>query len=271
MSEPWLHGIFVVGIAGSVFFSAYAGMDSFRRFMVRVFYLIRPIRPPQNLSHSGRVSDVDTLSWGTWRLATALIGFATLVTLLWDSGYRPLAVVGLAAGFIPSFVRSQLLENERWHVRLHVRDFISELRLALAFNVTVSQALQHFADRSQTTDDLFVQRVRHHVRNLLPMHGPLAVLSALRDEYGFVEELDELTRMVKAAQRGGMSIADALLQSADSISQNIVTSAELAIEETPTRLILPMLLTLFPTILVLVILPMLDLTMNALTGVRGAR
>ncbi len=64
-----------------------------------------------------------------------------------------------------------------------------------------------------------------------------------------------------------MSLAEALSESADSIAQNILASAELSIEEMPTRLILPMLFALFPTIMVLALIPAVSLLMTSLSGV----
>ncbi len=92
------------------------------------------------------------------------------------------------------------------------------------------------------------------------------MLEALAEEFES-EDLRKLLVLLRAALRGGMSLAEALAESADSIAQNILASAELSIEEMPTRLILPMLFALFPTIMILALIPAVSLLVTSLSGV----
>ena len=165
-------------------------------------------------------------------------------------------------------MRRQMKDDARWRLRLEVRDFVAELRLALALNVTVSQALEHIADRPEQVTTPFIERVRHHVGRTLRMDGPEKMLEALAEDFES-EDLRKLLVLVRAALRGGMSLAEALAQSADSIAQSIVASAEMSIEEMPTKLILPMLFALFPTIMLLALIPAVSLLVTSLSGVPG--
>ena len=147
-----------------------------------------------------------------------------------------------------------------------MRDFVAELRLALALNVTVSQALEHIGNGSQNKGTAFAERVRDHVESILRIEGPEKTLEALAEEFES-EDLRKLLVLVRAALRGGMSLAEALSQSADSIAQSIVASAELSIEEMPTRLILPILFALFPTIMLIALFPAVSLLVSSISGV----
>ncbi len=269
MSETVVHALLVSSTFSAVFFGLHALLAAAGEILARVLYLRTPTwkRFMQQKEAVSRPRDaVDQLPWETWRILAGISGGVALFFALWSTDYVYMAVFGMAAAYIPSFVRRQMKENARWRLRLEVRDFVAELRLALALNVTVSQALEHLALRQGITHTPFGERIRHHVERTLRMEGPEKMLEALSEEFES-EDLRKLLVLLRAALRGGMSLAEALSESADSIAQNILASAELSIEEMPTRLILPMLFALFPTIMVLALIPAVSLLMTSLSGV----
>ncbi len=269
MSENLVHTLLVSSAFSAAFFALYALLGAGGEVVARVLYLRTPAWKrflQKKDEQSGPRDAVDELPWETWRLIGGVSGVVALLFALWGTDYAYLAVFGIAAAYVPSFVRRQMKENARWRLRLEVRDFVAELRLALALNVTVSQALEHLAQRSRETRTPFAERVSHHVERTLRMEGPEKMLEALAEEFES-EDLRKLLVLLRAALRGGMSLAEALSESADSIAQNILASAELSIEEMPTRLILPMLFALFPTIMVLALIPAVSLLVTSLSGV----
>ena len=271
MAEIVIHTILLGSAFSATFFGLYATLNTAGQVVQRVVLLRAPTwkRLYQNQKEQvdPRPKDaVDQLPWEAWRLVAGMIGVVALLLVLWGTEYVYGSVFGLAAAYIPSFIRAQMKENARWRLRLEVRDFVAELRLALALNVTVSQALEHIADRPQKVTTPFIERVRHHVERTLRMEGPERMIEALAEDFRS-EDLRKLLVLVRAALRGGMSLAEALAQSADSIAQNIVASAELSIEEMPTKLILPMLFALFPTIMLLALIPAVSLLVTSLSGV----
>ena len=271
MSEMVVHVLFFGSAFSAAFFGASAILTASSQVIQRVVVLRTPAWKrfaPKKESASRPQDSVDQLPWETWRLIAGVSGVIALLFVLWGTEYVYGAVFGLGAAYIPSFARRQMKENARWRLRLEVRDFVAELRLALALNVTVSQALEHIADRSQEATTPFIERVRHHVERTLRIEGPEKMLEALAGDFQS-EDLRKLLVLVRAALRGGMSLAEALAQSADSISQNIVASAELSIEEMPTKLILPMLFALFPTIMLLTLIPAVSMLITSLSGVPG--
>jgi tight adherence protein C len=271
MSEIIVHFLLLASAFCAAFFGTFAVLNTGGTIVQRIvilrtpawrrFYQKKEIDP-------GPRDAVDELPWETWRVVAGILGVVALLSVLWGTEYAYGSFFGLAAAYVPSFVRRQMKENARWRLRLEVRDFVAELRLALALNVTVSQALEHIADRPQEAVTPFIERVRHHVERTLRMDGPEQMLAALAEEFQS-EDLRKLLVLVRAALRGGMSLAEALGQSADSIAQSIVASAELSIEEMPTRLILPMLFALFPTIMLLALIPAVSLLVTSLSGVPG--
>jgi len=271
MAEIVIHTILLGSAFSAAFFGLYATLNMAGQVIQRVVLLRAPTwkRLYQKKQVDPRPKDaVDQLPWEPWRLVAGMIGVVALLLVLWGTEYVYGSVFGLAAAYIPSFIRAQVKENARWRLRLEVRDFVAELRLALALNVTVSQALEHIADRPHQVATPFIERVRHHVERTLRMEGPERMIEALAEDF-HSEDLRKLLVLVRAALRGGMSLAEALAQSADSISQSIVASAELSIEEMPTKLILPMLFALFPTIMLLALIPAVSLLVTSLSGVPG--
>jgi len=269
MAEIVIHTILLGSAFSATFFGLYATLNTVGQVIQRVILLRTPAWKrfyQKKQVDTGPKDAVDQLPWETWRLVAGTIGVVALLLVLWDTEYVYGSVFGLAAAYIPSFVRAQMKETARWRLRLEVRDFVAELRLALALNVTVSQALEHIANRPHQVTTPFIARVRHHVERTLRMEGPERMLGALAEDFQS-EDLRKLLVLVRAALRGGMSLAEALAQSADSIAQNIVASAELSIEEMPTRLLIPMLFALVPTILILALLPAISLLITALSGV----
>ncbi len=271
MSEVIVHALLLGSATCAAFFGMYSVFNTTGQVIRRVILLRTPawIRfyRKKEIDH-GPKDTVDQLPWDTWRLIAGISGVMALLFVLWGTDYVYGSVFGLAAAYIPSFVRHQMKESARWRLRLEVRDFVAELRLALALNVTISQALEHFADRTEKENTTFGERVRHHVERTLRIEGPEKMLEALAEDFQS-EDLRKLLVLVRAALRGGMSLAEALGQSADSIAQNIVASAELSIEEMPTQLIQPMLFALFPTIMVLALIPAVSLLISSLSGVPG--
>lgn len=271
LGELALHILFIGSFASAAFCGTCAALNTLAQISARVAWLRTPSwrRYAQRATPDpGPRHAVDRIPWDQWRLAAAGLGGAVLLAALWGTEYVYLSVFGLAAVFLPSMVRSQMLENAHWRLRLEVRDFVSELRLALALNVTVSQALEHLASRTLDAPTPFVERVRHHAERTLRMEGPEAMLQMLADEFDSAD-LRKMLTLLRAALRGGMPLTAALTQSAESIAQGIRAGAELSIEEAPTKLILPMLLTLFPTILALTLIPAVSLLLTSLSGTPG--
>lgn len=268
MSELFLHAIYILSFSISGFLLTFVLLQSAAQIGGRLVLLRTPLwrRVAQSTDQASVPRDpVQQIPWEQWRLVSGVIGVAVLLVILWDSEYVFMAIFGLAAAFVPSVIKSQMVQQAQWRLRLEIRDLVSELRLARALNVTVSQALEYLTLRPRERPSYFIERVRHHAERTLRLYGPEQMLQALADEFDS-PDLRRLLTLLRAAMRGGMSLGDALAHSSESIAQSIRADAELSIEEAPTRLILPMLFALFPTIMTIAMLPAVSLLLTALTG-----
>ncbi len=191
-----------------------------------------------------------------WRgagLLAAVAGMAVLYLLFAEMGTPYLALLGGAAALVPQMVKRTQRRAHQWRYLREIRDFITSLRLAVSLGETISQALLGIAEQQGET--LFHERLRHHVRTKLATSTPEKVLEALARDFRS-PEIATLLRQISAARAGGLSYGEALRGSAERVEQEMVQAAEYAIEEAPTRLVLPMLVGLFPTIVVLVLYPL---------------
>lgn len=202
-----------------------------------------------------------------WRgagLLAAVAGMAVLYLLFAEMGTPYLALLGGAAALVPQMVKRTQRRAHQWRYLREIRDFITSLRLAVSLGETISQALLGIAEQEGET--LFHERLRHHVRTKLATSTPEKVLDALARDFRS-PEIAALLRQITAARAGGLSYGEALRGSAERVEQEMVQAAEYAIEEAPTRLVLPMLVGLFPTIVVLVVYP---LAMALIAGISTA-
>jgi len=155
MTEIIVHSLLLGSAFSAAFFGLYGALNTTGQIVQRVVLLRTPAWKrfyQKKKIDTGPKDTVDQLPWETWRLVAGIFGVVALLLVLWGTEYVYGSVFGLAATYIPSFVRRQMKDNARWHLRLEVRDFVAELRLALALNVTVSQALEHIAARPQQVD-----------------------------------------------------------------------------------------------------------------------
>ena len=191
--------------------------------------------------------------WRAAGLLAGVAGMAVLYLLFAEMGTPYLALLGGAAALVPQMVKRTQRRAHEWRYLREIRDFITSLRLAVSLGETISQALLGIAEQQGET--LFHERLRHHVRTKLATSTPEKVLEALARDFRS-PEIAALLRQISAARAGGLSYGEALRGSAERGEQEMVQAAEYAIEEAPTRLVLPMLVGLFPTIVVLVLYPL---------------
>ena len=240
------------------------GLFARRRALWRQLDWLRQAETPTPLTEE-EILGLAPVNWTLWRLGAAAVGVAALALLVGGSDYVWLAPAGGLAYFLPGVARNLRLDTARWRLRLEVRDFIGALRLALALNVTLSRALAEWAERGRDTE--IVSRALRRAQGTLATVGPAQMLARLAEDLRSTDLRDLLAR-VAAAQRGGLTFAEALSASAQQISEDLALDAEYAVEAAPNELILPMLFALFPPILLLALLPVVDTLLNAMSVTR---
>ena len=191
------------------------------------------------------------LNWNLLQLAGAVAGVLAL-SLVFAETTPQFALAGLAGGMAPRLARRQITERARERHLGSVRDFITSLRLMVSMGDTLSRSLMRLAEGEE--QGLFGRRLRHHVATKLAS-SPETVIEALSQDFRS-PELENLLLRLRASQKGGLSGSEAVRSTAEEVEVEMAERAELAIEEAPTKLVLPMLVGLFPTILVLLLYPL---------------
>jgi len=134
-----------------------------------------------------------------------------------------------------------------------IRDFVVNLRLVTSMGQTLSVALlqtaDHFADKS-----IFGKRLKQHVESKL-VASPEEVIKGLAKDFES-DQLDDTLRKLEAAREGKVSIIQALSLSVAAIEEEIRADIEREINQASTRLIFPMVVTVFGPVLVLGLYPL---------------
>lgn len=196
--------------------------------------------------------DLEKVPWELLRVGGALAGLALTYLLLAERNPL-LAACGLGGVFVPRLVRGYLVRCRRAEIDRQVRDFIFLLRPALQVQGGLRPALEEVAGRLD--ESVVRRRLRHHLDRAFATE-PVAVIEALSEDLRS-PDVERLVLGIRAARQGGLSYAEAVTQAADEAAEQIREEARVAIEETPIRLLVPMLLLLLPPILVLTLYPLI--------------
>lgn len=205
------------------------------------------------------------IPWTLWRIVGAVAG-VVLTYLLLAERNPILAVLGLGGAFAPRLIRAYLVRRRQVDVDRQVRDFIFLLRPALALHGGLRPALEDVAERLEpgVTRD----RLRHRLERSFAV-DPAAVVEGLAKDVRSTE-LDNLLLGITAARKGGMGFGEAVIRAADAAGERIYEEARIAIEETPVRLLIPMLLLLVPPFLILALYPLLARLLALLSAPVGS-
>lgn len=204
------------------------------------------------------------IPWTLWRLIGALFGVALSYLLLAERN-PALSILGLAGAFAPRLIRAYLVRRRKVDVDRQVRDFIFLLRPALALHGGLRPALEMVAERLEP--GVVRDRLHHHLERSFA-GDPTAVIQGLAHDLDSAE-LNDLLLGVTAARKGGLSFNDAVVGSADAAAERMDEQAHIAIEETPMRLLIPMLILLTPPFLVLSLYPLLARLLALLSSPAG--
>ena len=112
------------------------------------------------------------------------------------------------------------------------------------------------------------ERLRYHLERAFSV-DPASVVQDLAQDIRSAE-LENLLLGITAAQKGGMGYGEAVIRAAEEASERIHEEARIAIEETPVRMIIPMLLLLVPPFLVLALYPLLARLLALLNAPAGS-
>jgi len=216
--------------------------------------------PPEVLTEAAAL-DLAGPPWLAWQVLCGVGGVA-LGWLIFSDISPLFAGAGLVAVFLPRLVMRLRADAARWATRRAVRNLLISLRLAVGLGQQLARALQVIDDLWAQDSTCLAQRLRWHTQRQLAGPGPLAVFAALARDFRS-RELDDLVLRLQASRQGATPAAAALRAAAESLEIDLTNEARKSIKAATIQLLFPMLLGLFPPILLLLLLP---LAVAALTG-----
>jgi len=212
----------------------------------------------QRPAHRDDPFGLESYPWELFKVAGAMV--MAVVALVADR--RLLALVPLGYLFPPLVVRRYLERQAREKLRLEVRDMLQELRLLLAVRSSLGAALAVASQGNTPLRRAIAAELRSNAYGRLPEE----VLGAVAQRFGSADLQDALARL-ESARQGTESYREALEEAAAAVAGSIAEEAEVAVEGAPTKLILPMLVSLMVPLLVVALYPPLAAVVAAITGV----
>ena len=204
------------------------------------------------------------MPWPLLRVAGAALGVA-LVWMLLGERNPVLSVLGLGGLFAPRLLRAYLVRQGQIGIDRQVRNLIFLLRGALSVLNGLRPALEEVSRRLEP--GVVQARLHYHLERAFAADPSVVIENLARDIHS--EELDHLLLGITAARKGSMGYTEAVIEAADEAGERINEQARVAIEETPMRLLIPMLLLLLPPFLVLSLYPLLARVMALLSAPAG--
>lgn len=165
----------------------------------------------------------------------------------------PTRVAGVLAVAIPLVWKRRALALARHRARRELAEILEILFLSLTFGGSFAGTLMDVADAAGKGGGVVRRRILAN-RQVLILQGPEAFLERLGQELR-LGEIRGLLRRIRAARLGGLSYEDAVRSAVLDVRQEIWYSAEMDVEGAPVRLLIPMVFTLLPTALVMLLYP----------------
>ena len=201
------------------------------------------------------------LSWQALGLGLAVVGILALLPVLGFPG----ALVAVVLERAPHLVRGQLVREGRARLRLRIRDFVDDLREAVAIHGSLGKALDALvAAQGERTDALALVLARR-------ARSRSAQLSADQVLDGMAADLKspdmrEVAAQVRLALAGGMDLAEALSAVAETLSEVIAAEVNVRLQAAPNTYVLPMVLFMFGPLLILMLYPVALRVVALITG-----
>lgn len=201
---------------------------------------------------------VDHIPWDLIRLPAAALGVGLAALLFWErSPY--MAVLGLAAGYVPSLVRVYLLRRAERRVATESRHFLHTLKGLVPAYGGFYPTLRAIADAQ---GGIVEERLKQH---LSTRKNALEIMVALAHDLRS-PTLESLAERLQEAQEGLDQPASVLGDALVRIEQETLHAAKEAIGSAPIRLLIPMLILMVPPILVLALYPAVARLMALISG-----
>jgi len=203
------------------------------------------------------------------KLGLALALPLLLLPFLWGRGLAPLTLTGILAlalvggYFLPTLVVRQMMESRQAKIRQGLPDALDLLVVCVEAGQGLNAALKRVADDFRLTNPPLAQEFA--LVNLeigAGLERELA-LRHLAERTG-VEEVESLCSILIQSDRFGTSMATALRVQSDTLRTKRRQKLEEQAAKTPVKLLFPLLLCIFPAIMVVIMGPAVIRVMETL-------
>jgi tight adherence protein C len=159
--------------------------------------------------------------------------------------------VGALLSFIPNIIVSMQREKRRWDVQCHLPDAVDLLEVCVSAGMGLDMAWNAVADEVRRVSDTLADEM---ALTNLEMHLGASRTVAMRHmvERTGADDLGSLVAVLVQSERFGTSVADALKSFALTMRDSRSHRAEEAAEKMAVKLLFPMVLFIFPVVLIVV-------------------
>jgi len=201
------------------------------------------------------------VSWSALGLSLAAVGILGLLPVLGFPG----ALVAVVLERAPALVRGQLVREGRARLRLRIRDFVDDLREAVAIHGSLGKALDALVATQGERTDAIALALARRARSRSAQLSADQVLDGMATDLKS-PDMREVAAQVRLALAGGMDLAEALSAVADTLSEVIAAEVNVRLQAAPNTYVLPMVLFMFGPLLILMLYPVALRVVALITG-----
>jgi hypothetical protein len=201
------------------------------------------------------------LAWPALGIGLAVIGCLALLPVLGFPG----ALVAVVLERAPYLVRGQLTREGQARLRLRIRDFVDDLREAVAIHGSLGKALDALVATQDERTDAIALALARRARSRSAQLSADQVLEQMAADLKSAA-MREVAAQVRLALAGGMDLAAALAAVADTLSEIIAAEVNVRLQAAPNTYILPMVLFMFGPLLILMLYPVALRVVALITG-----
>ena len=267
MSEYRLISLGAASLAGIGSFLLLMGLGL---IVLAVWEKVRELRVPrrvrllismyqqQGVSYRGEIPDdvlygLPPIPWNS--VAVVVMAFGGLLGIL-VMGFT-LGMVGLGLGGGVILLRRLLLGQGKERLQRSVRDFADDLRVAVDLWGSLGLALNflaEFVERQRRRDAVALVLRRYPSQRTQDMSPDEVVRRMARDLRS--PEMEHMARQLEAALESGLPLQEALARISSTLSDRIQANVLTRLEAAPNTYIIPMGITMFGPLLILILYPL---------------
>jgi len=234
------------------------------RLVSRVGETATPKQPSsklkQNLTTAGYYGNSAAATYIGIKLVLLVVGVSlgSIITLLTQFSFAIELYVVIAIAvvffFIPNVWIASRRKARQSEVRQHLPDVVDLLEICVSAGMGLDMAWNSVADEIRTVSDIMADEM---ALTMLESQLGAARTVAMRHmaERTGAQELASLVALLVQSDRFGTSIADALRTFANSMRETRSQRAEEAAEKTAVKLLFPLVLFIFPVMLIVAVGP----------------